>query len=451
MNLKKNALYETAIQGYSSEGAGVARVENQVVFVRGAIRGERCVVRLLKVGKTAAYGKVERLLEQSPERREPDCLYFGKCGGCAFWHMSYEEELEAKRLRVEDALRRIGGQNVAVSVIIGSDNTESYRNKAQYPVSQDEEGRAVTGFYRARSHDVIPVARCLIQSPMADEAAAAVREWMDEFSVPAYDERTGEGLVRHVYVRTAGGTGQTLVCLVAAASRLPRETELVERIRARCPDTAGVVLSSHFQQSNVVMGQKERVLWGAGSMEDTLLGLRFRISPRSFYQVNRIQAERLYTKAIEAAGLNGSQTVLDLYCGTGTITLAMARHAKKAVGAEIVEQAVTDARENAARNGIQNTEFVCGDAGEMSRRFREQGGRPDVIVVDPPRKGLDEGVIREILQMAPDRLVYVSCDPATLARDVKLFCAGGFRLSDVCAVDMFPRTAHCESICLLQK
>ena len=444
--LRKNDIREVTIEGYSAEGLGVARVEGRVVFVHGAVRGERCQVRVLKVLKNMAFGRVERVLEPAPARREPDCPHYPACGGCDFRHISYEEELSAKRQRVEDALRRVGGADVAVEEILGSEAVDGYRNKCQFPVSPD--GRA--GFYRARSHQVIPAADCRLQSPQAGAAARAVEGYLADLDVPAYDEGTGRGLLRHIYVRT-NAAGQALVCLVVNGTELPREEELVRRIRAACPETVGIVLNTNTRDTNVVLGDTYRTLWGEDALEDTLCGLTFRLSIPAFYQVNRSQAERLYGKAAELAGLTGRETVLDLYCGAGTITLCLAKHARRVIGGEIVPEAIDNARENARRNGVANAEFFCGDAGEIAAHLASEDLRPDVVVVDPPRKGLGEEVIAAVAGMAPERVVYVSCDPATLARDVKRFSALGYAAARAVAVDMFPRTRHVETVVLLSR
>ena len=442
--LQKNQLHTLTIDGYTAEGLGVARIEGRVVFVHGGVRGEVCSVRILKVLKNMAFGRVEEIFQPSPARREPDCPHYPACGGCAFRHISYEEELEAKRQRAEDALRRIGGAEIGVEEILPCAQIDGYRNKSQFPVSP--EGRA--GFYRARSHDVIPALDCRLQAPQANWAAAAVEAYLRDLNVPAYDERTGEGLLRHIYVRT-NREGQSLVCLVVNDGRLPREAELVRRIRAACPDVSGIVLSRNDRDTNVILGDSFRILWGADTLTDSLCGLRFQLSVPSFYQVNRDQAERLYGKAIEFAGLTGRETVLDLYCGAGTISLAMARHAARVIGAEIVPEAIENAWENARLNGVGNAEFFLGDAGAVAKKLAADCLRPDVVVVDPPRKGLEAEVIPAIAAMGPERVVYVSCDPGTLARDVKRFQEAGYVPARAAAVDMFPRTAHVETCILL--
>lgn len=447
---EKNQICRVRIEGYSSEGAGIARLDSFVIFVKGGIRGELCDVKILKAGKNAAFARMERVLEPSPERENPACPDFGRCGGCDFWHMSYEEERKAKRLRVEDALHRLAGQDFPVPPVLASKRLDGYRNKAIYPVACAA-GKAVTGFFRARSHDVVPVSRCRIQHPEADAAAACVREWMDRYAVPPYEETTGKGLVRDIFVRFGERTREMQVCIVAAGETLPHSEQLIRMLQNACPGLAGVILSVNRRPGNVILGERMKVLWGREYIEDILMGLTFRLSPRSFYQVNTDQAERLYGIAADFAGLDKSKTVLDLYCGTGTITLVMARYAGRALGAEIVEPAVEDARENARRNGIENAEFFCGDAGNAALTLEREGLRPDVIVVDPPRKGLDGNVIEAMLRMAPERIVYISCDPATLARDVKLLTEGGYRLAEVQPVDMFPRTAHVETVARLEK
>ena len=444
--LQKNQIVRAEIEGYSSEGLGIARVEGQVVFVHRAIRGEDCDILLMKVLKNAAFGKVVQVHRSSPHRQEPDCPWYGRCGGCDFRHMDYIEELAAKRQRVQDALSRIGGSDVTVEEILGAAETERYRNKSQYPVAPN----GTVGFYRARSHEVVPVETCRIQQETADAAAQAVRQYIRRFHVPCYDERTGRGLLRHVYVRT-NGAGECLICLLGNGERAPHETELVTLLRQAVPSAVGVVWGVNRKKGNGILGDSYRVLWGEETLRDTLCGLTFRLSVPSFYQVNRVQAEVLYQKAVEFASLTGEETVLDLYCGAGTITLCMARRCRQAIGAEIVPAAIDDARENAGANGVENVEFFCGDAKETAAELAARGLRPDVICVDPPRKGLAPEVVKAAAAMAPRRIVYVSCDPATLGRDVKRFAQLGYHAVRAAAVDLFPRTANVETVVLLSK
>lgn len=444
--LEKNRIYRAHIDGYSSEGLGIARIDGQVVFVHGAIRGETCDVLVMKVLKNAAFGKIAALAEPSPARRQPDCPYYGRCGGCDFRHMSYEEELWAKRTRVQDALTRIGGAEVTVEEILGAEQPLHYRNKSIYPISPAGE----VGFYRARSHQVVHVEHCLIQKPEADALAQAVRDYIARFQVEPYNEATGRGLLRHLYVRTSC-RGESLACLLVNGSRLPHEEELVDMLRAAAPGVCGVVLGENTRRGNAILGDRYRTLWGRDYLTDTLCGLELRLSVPSFYQVNHDQAQRLYEKALEYARLTGRELAVDLYCGAGTITQVLARRARHVIGGEIVPEAIRDAEDSARRNGVENVEFLCGDASRLAAELRQRGLRPDVICVDPPRKGLAPDVVEAAASMTPGRIVYVSCDPATLARDVARFAPLGYRPVRACAVDLFPGTAHVETVCLLSK
>lgn len=444
--LRENNIYTGTVEGYSSEGLGIVRLDGAVVFVPQAVRGEEIDLRITKVMKTCAAGEIVKVKKGSPERAKPECPYYGKCGGCDFQHLSYAEELWAKRQRVQDALTRLGDTDLQVEEIIGAKDPAHYRNKSQYPVGAD----GAIGFFQARTHKVVPIHRCLIQSEASDRTAEAVGEWMKRYKVTAYDERTGKGLIRHIYVRV-NKKGESLCCVIANGKQLPREPELAAYIRAAAPKTVGVVLNTNTKKGNVILGDKYRTLWGQNFLMDTLCGLQFKLSVPSFYQVNRDQAEALYGKALEFAGLTGEETVLDLYCGTGTITLCLAKQAKRAIGAEIVPPAIEDAKENAARNGIENAEFFCGDAADIAAKLETEGLRPDVITVDPPRKGLAPEVIASVAAMGPKRVVYVSCDPATLGRDVKIFDGFGYHAVRACAVDMFPGTRHVETVVLLSR
>ena len=444
--LEQTRIYRAHIDGYSSEGLGIARIDGQVVFVHGAVRGETCDVLVMKVLKNAAFGKIAALADPSPARRQPDCPYYGRCGGCDFRHMSYEEELWAKRARVQDALTRIGGAEVTVEEILGAEQPLHYRNKSIYPISPAGE----VGFYRARSHQVVHVEHCLIQKPEADALAQAVRDYIARFQVEPYNEATGRGLLRHLYVRTSC-RGESLACLLVNGSRLPHEQELVDMLRAAAPGVCGVVLGENTRRGNAILGDRYRTLWGRDYLTDTLCGLELRLSVPSFYQVNHDQAQRLYEKALEYAGLTGRELAVDLYCGAGTITQVLARRARHVIGGEIVPEAIRDAEDSARRNGVENVEFLCGDASRLAAELRQRGLRPDVICVDPPRKGLAPDVVEAAASMEPERIVYVSCDPATLARDVARFAPLGYCPVRACAVDLFPGTAHVETVCLLSK
>ena len=444
--LEKGTIYTAVIDGYSSDGLGIARVNGAVVFVPHAVRGEEIDLRITKVMKTSCAGEIVKIRRPSPDRMEPECPHAGKCGGCAYRHLTYPEELWAKRQRVQDALTRIGGLTLQVEEILGAKNPEHYRNKSQYPVGAD----GSIGFFQARTHKVVPIRRCLIQTEAADRTAQAVGEWMRRYKIPAYDETTGKGLVRHVCIRV-NRRGESLCCVVVNGNKVPREPELAGCVTAVVPHTVGVLLNSNTRRGNVILGDKYRTLYGQNYLMDTLCGLEFKLSMPSFYQVNRDQAEVLYGKALEFAGLTGKETVLDLYCGIGTITLCLAKAAKRVIGAEIVPPAIRDAKENAVRNGIENAEFFCGDAADIAARLEAEGLRPDVVTVDPPRKGLAPEVVASVAAMRPEKVVYVSCDPATLGRDVKLFGQLGYQAVRAAAVDMFPGTAHVETVVLLSK
>ena len=446
MELAKNQEHTVTIEGYGEGGMGVARIDGRVVFVHGALRGEKCRVLILKTLKSVAFAKVLEVLEPSSERMESDCPYFPRCGGCTYRHIRYEEELRLKKQRVQDNLSRIGGSDVTVEEILGAQDTLRYRNKAQYPVSKD----GAVGFYRARTHEVIECEHCLLVRPEADAAAEALREYMQSCHVAGYDEKTGRGLIRHLYVRS-NAAGESLICVLVNGDKLPKEDRLVALLRDACPKCTGIVLGTNTKKGNVILGDRYRTLWGSDRLEDTLCGKTFKLSVPSFYQVNRAQAERLYAKTIEFADLTGQETVLDLYCGAGTITLALSDHAKKVLGAEIVPEAIDDARENAARNGVKNAEFFCGDASDVAKKLARENLRPDVITVDPPRKGLAADVVESIAEMQPQRVVYVSCDSATMARDVKRLADLGYTARRACAVDMFPRADHVETVVLLSK
>lgn len=446
---KKNASLSLEITGYTAEGMGVARWEGRVIFVPGTIRGERWQVQLLKVKTNVAWGRGIQLLSPSPERVELDCPLAGRCGGCQYRHMTYAEELRAKRQRVQDALTRVGGVSLELPPVMGAENPLRYRNKVQFPVARGKHGLAV-GYYRARSHDVLDVPECLLQPAAVTALRRAFKGWMEQYQVPAYDEGTCQGLIRHLYVRT-NQAGEALCCVVANGIRLPHAPELVQALRQAFPTLAGLVLNTNTKDTNVILGPDYRTIWGQDFLEEQLCGMAFRLSVPSFFQINRAQTERLYAKALEFAGLIGRETVLDLYCGIGTISLALAQQAGQVIGAEIVPEAIQDAQANAARNQVDNVRFLCGDAGEAAFQLAAEGVRPQVICVDPPRKGLAPEVPEILASMAPERIVYVSCDPATLARDVKRLGVLGYSAVKAQAVDLFPRTAHVETIVLLQK
>ncbi len=447
--LKKNEIYETVAEDYTAEGQGVCRIEGCAVFVPNAIYGERYKVRIEKVGKTWAAGKITEVLEKSPHRVNRECDVAKLCGGCDFWHMDYEEECRLKADRVRQCLNRIGGESLEQVPILSAPTCHGYRNKAQYPVSS-QKNRVFAGFFRAGTHQVVENERCLILPEETDKVKKLVVDHVNHFRISAYDEVTQKGLLRHIYVRRGTVSGQVLVCLAVNGRKLPHHEALIEKLKA-VPGFTTLVLAVNTRPGNAVLGNEFITLYGPGYIEDTLCGLRFRLSPRSFYQVNHHQAQRLYEAAIEQAGITKKDLVLDLYCGVGTITLAMASAAGKVIGVEVIEQAVEDAKQNAARNGIENAEFFCGDAGKAALELENRGVIPDVVVVDPPRKGLNNDTVEALGKMSPRRIVYVSCDPATLARDVALLKEKGYKLISAQAADLFPRCAHVESIVCLSR
>lgn len=447
-DLKKNEIYEAAMTGFTSEGAGVCRIKGRAVFVPRALPGETWRVRIVKVTKTAVFGRGEERLTTSPERVEPDCPNFGRCGGCNLMHMSYECELQMKLDRVNDALRRIGGTEVRAERILGSERVEGYRNKAIYAVGEGENG-PVAGFYRTGSHDIIPAPNCLLQSDEASKCAGAVVDWMRTNGVSAWNGRSGT--VRHVYTRRARD-GAALCCVVTGRRLSPSLTRsLTEALRSACPALTGVVECVNRTEGNTVLSGDFRTLWGSGTLRDRLCGFEFELAPQAFYQINPPQAERLYAQALEYALPERGGTVLDLYCGAGTISLCLSQRAERVIGAEIVPEAVENARANAERYGVTNAEFICADAGEAARELKSRGITPDAIVVDPPRKGMDAPALEAIASMQPDRLVYVSCDPATLSRDISRLRPLGYTPASALAVDMFPRTAHVETVAVLSR
>ena len=444
--LRKNLIFPAEIESWGSEGEGIARIGGRAVFVPGTIPGEEWDVRIVKVTASAVFGRAESCRCASPERRTPDCPAYPRCGGCTLRHMSYQKELEFKLQRVNDAYRRIGGLTLEAKEILGAERTDGYRNKAIYSVTPDLR----PGFFRPRTHDVIPVTRCLLQSEVSDRAAAAVCAFCRENGFAAFDEQTGKGLLRHIFTRTAR-SGEVQVTVVAAGGFGAKTGALVQAILAACPETVGVILNVNKTRGNTVLAGDFHTLWGSDTLRDTLCGAEFALSPMSFYQVNPVQAERLYEKALEFAAPKGKGTVLELYCGAGTISLCLARGAERVIGVEIVPEAVENARENAGRNGVHNVEFLCADAGEAAQELLRRGVTPDAVVVDPPRKGLSPEVIAAICAMAPERVVYVSCNVATQARDLRLFAERGYRAEQAVAVDQFPRTSHVETVVLMSR
>ena len=448
--LRKNQIIRVTIDAYSSDASGICHVDGLTVFVPGTIVGEKWEIRILKVLKNCAYARGETLLTPSPSRVDPGCPCYGKCGGCDCRHMSYEEELRFKLAKVNDALTRIGRQQTLAKHIVGSEQVEAYRNKGILAVGTLD-GKAVAGFYRERSHQIIPVQRCAIQDELTHRAAAALIAFMNENGIPAYDEQRGTGVVRHVYCRRAFHGDDRLLCIVARKGFGAKTQALVTVLRKVCPELSGIILNVNKTEGNTVLAGEFYTLWGKSTIRDTLRGLAFDIAPQAFFQINPPQAERLYGKALEYAALEKDDLAFDLYCGAGTISLCLAKQAGRVIGAEIVPEAIENAKANAALNGIGNAEFICADAGEAAKMLADRDLRPRVVVVDPPRKGMQEDAVSSVAAMKPDRIVYVSCDPSTLARDILRFNEAGYTLRDATVFDLFPRTKHVETVVLLTR
>ena len=452
MEMKKNDIIDLDITGYTAEGSGVGRYKDIAVFVPLAAAGDKLRVQVLKNAKTFGFGRIDKIVAASKDRVPQDCMQFAQCGGCVYRHISYQAELKAKQQRVQDAMERIGGfHDVALEPIVGAINPNRYRNKAQIPIGRGPGDEIRMGFFASHSHRIIHCDECLLQPEAFTAAMSAFQEWAHQSGEDVYDEETGKGRLRHLYLREAGATGEVMVCVVVNGNGVHYEPQLVEILKEKIPNLKSVIINVNREKTNVVLGKKCRTVWGSDYITDTLCGLTFHISPMSFYQVNRDQAERLYSIAGEYAGLTGTETLLDLYCGTGTIGLSMAKNAARVIGVELIEQAVEDAKKNAEVNSITNAEFLCMDAAKAASMLSNQGVKPNVVVIDPPRKGCDEDLVQTVSKMAPQRIVYISCDPATLARDLKLFAQKGYQPQAVTPVDMFPRTAHCEVVALLER
>ncbi len=445
--LKKNDEIYLTVKSCTVQGSGVCDCDGMTVFVRGAVTGDRVLAHIIKVKKTYAVGIIKKLIQRSPMRAKNFCPIAEKCGGCCFAHIKYSAELEIKAQQVTDNFSRIGKLDITPDPIIPSPSAERYRNKAQYPVGSD--GKFATiGFYAPMTHRIIDCADCLLQPQEFAEITDIFRDWIRENKISIYNEADNSGIVRHIYIRKAVVTGQIMVCIVANSDSLPHSADLIERL-GTVGGVSSIILNTNREKTNVVLGKECKTLWGSDFITDELCGLKFNLSPLSFYQVNHDGAEILYTKAKEYAALTGNETLVDLYCGTGTIGLTMAKEVKRLIGVEIIPQAIENAKENAKLNGISNAEFICADASQAAATLLERGIRPDAVVLDPPRKGCDEALINTVAEMSPERVVYVSCDSATLARDCQRFAALGYTTTHATPVDMFPHTAHVETVALL--
>lgn len=448
--LTKNQDIMLDITGITAEGSGVGHYDGVAVFVANTAVGDRVECHIIKTKKNYAVGKIKSIVNASADRIAPDCPVFSKCGGCTFRHLAYAAECDLKKQRVADCFNRIGHLDIEPDSVLKSGSINRYRNKAQYPVRY-ENGKLSIGFFAPNSHRVINCRDCLLQPKEFSNILMVFEKWITENHITVYNEETHKGLLRHIYIRKAFATNQIMVCAVINGHNLPKQDDLIISLLKTCDNITSIAVNENTNDSNVILGKKCRTVWGCDYIEDILCGVKVRISPLSFYQVNREQAELLYKKAAEYAAVTKNDTLLDLYCGAGTIGLSMAGRVKKLIGVEIIPEAIEDANINAAINGITNAEFICGDAPKAAAILKERGITPDVIIVDPPRKGCAPELLETIAQMNPDRLVYVSCDPATLARDCAILKTKGYEIKQATAVDMFPRTAHVETVVLMSR
>ena len=444
MSLKKNDEIILKIEDMTNEGSSVGHYDGQTVFVTGGVTGDELCAHIIKAKKNYAVAKCMSIITPSPDRISSDCPYSDKCGGCSFRNMTYSSELEYKQRRVENALKRIGNIDAPVRDIIGADEINHYRNKAQYPVDV-QNGELVAGFYAYKSHRIVPCSSCLLQPEEFSLCIAAFSKWAKESSVTSYDEKTGKGLLRHIYLRKAVATGEIMACAVINGNSLPNENLLVELLSG-IDGVCSVCVNINKNDTNVILGDQTKIIYGKEYITDILLGKKFVISPNSFYQVNHNQCEKLYSIAGKYAELTGNETVVDLYCGAGTIGLTMADKIKMLYGVEIIPQAIENAKLNAEINGINNAEFFCSDAFEAAKILENKGIKPDVLILDPPRKGCQSELFDVIKKMSPKRIVYVSCDSATLARDLNILVSFGYKTVEATPVDMFPRTPHVETV-----
>ncbi|CQR75123.1 23S rRNA (uracil-C(5))-methyltransferase RlmCD [Sporomusa ovata DSM 2662] len=449
--VEKGQTYAIDITGLGHSGEGVGRYQDFTIFIPGALPGETVMAVITTIKKTYAIGRLATVQIPSPHRIVPECGIYSQCGGCQLQHLNYEEQLNSKRQQVVDAITRIAKlPEVLVHPTLGAASPWYYRNKMQFPVGR-KNGKVVVGCYSQGSHDIVNTENCLIQHQINNDIVREVRKAIQELGIEPYDERTGQGVIRHVLGRVGTATGQVMVVLVTATEQLPQRQALIKCLQTRIAGLVSIVQNINSKRTNIIMGHKTRTLWGQDTITDKLGEFSFAISARSFFQVNTVQAEVLYNQAVKYAGLTGTETVIDAYCGTGTITLFLARQAAKVYGIEIVEPAILDARQNAGNNKVANVEFIVGDAVAVMPRMFQQGIKPDVIVVDPPRAGCEQKVLETFVSMEPKRIVYVSCNPASLARDLAVLNDLGYKAQEIQPVDMFAQTSHIESVVLLQR
>ncbi|MBC2346673.1 23S rRNA (uracil(1939)-C(5))-methyltransferase RlmD [Listeria welshimeri] len=445
--LKKNQSVELIIEDLTHDGSGVGKINGYPLFIPNTLPGEKVTAKIIKLNKNYGFARMENIEIVSSDRVEPPCAVYSKCGGCSLQHLSYDGQLAFKRNQVEETMKRIGKLEVEVPKTLGMENPWRYRNKSQVPVGFVN-GKLTAGFYQKRSHDIIDMSTCLIHNEQGDLAVQNTREILAKYGTEPYNEKTGKGDIRHIMTRFAHTTGQLMIVLVTNKDRIPFKEEIIRDLTEQLELTS-IVQNINSHKTNVIFGERTKTLWGKDIIEDTIHGIRFAISARSFYQVNPLQTEVLYAQALDAAELTGKETVIDAYCGIGSISLCLAKKAKHVYGVEIVDQAIQDARANAALNELTNTTFETGKAEEVIPNWYKNGITADVLVVDPPRKGCDEKLLETILAMKPKKVVYVSCNPGTLARDMKILTDGGYEAKKVQPVDMFPMTTHIEAVTVL--
>ncbi|AWE08817.1 23S rRNA (uracil(1939)-C(5))-methyltransferase RlmD [Lysinibacillus sp. 2017] len=448
--IKKNDRTTVYIEDLTHDGNGVAKIDGYPLFIQGVLPGETAEVHVLKTLKNYGFAKVVDILEKSPDRVDATCEYFDQCGGCQLQHLSYEGQLKWKQNMVENAMKRLGKIDAPVHPVKGMEEPWQYRNKSQIPFAQNEEGDAVAGFYKTKSHAIVDMNRCLIQTGEADTMMGKLKDELALLRVRPYDEKSHQGMLRHVVVRKGRATGEVMIVLVTKSKKFPQVDAVIEKIRELVPNVTSIVQNVNSEKTNVIFGDETITLWGNDTIEDTIGDVRFEISARSFYQINPIQTEVLYKQALDYAQLQGDERVIDAYCGIGSISLFLAQKAGQVMGVEIVPEAIEDAKRNAELNGLTNTYFEAGPAEEVIPRWYAEGKEADVLVVDPPRKGCDEALLNTIIEQKPKRVVYVSCNPATLARDLRILEDGGYKTQEVQPVDMFPHTTHCEAVAWLE-
>lgn len=451
--VEKNKDYEIYIDGFGSMGEGIGKIDNFTVFVKGAVKGEKIKVKITKVNKNFAFGRIMEIIEKSKDRTEPICPVYKGCGGCQMQHLSYEAQLEFKKQKVVDCIERIGKiklDSVPVHDTIGMKPPYYYRNKVQLPVGE-KNGEVKIGFYAERSHEIVDIDKCCIQFEAANEIVGIIKTWMKEYKIRGYNEQIGTGTLRHIMIRKGFRTEQIMIVLVTVNEALPHKKELVESLTQNIDGITGIIQNINSKKTNVILGEKEITLWGDSQIQDYIGKFKFNISSKSFFQVNPVQTEKLYAAALRYAGLTGNEIVFDAYCGTGTISLFLSQNAKMVYGVEIIPDAIENAKINAAQNKVTNAKFIVGKSEEEIPKLIKRGIKPEVVVVDPPRKGCERCLLEAIASAGPRIVVYVSCDPATLGRDLGILSELGYRVKEVQPVDMFPETGHVETVVLLSQ